>query len=68
MAEAAILEQCRLNPEGIPDAELAETIAHIPVAERAQAINSLLSSRKLQIFKDGDVIVYREVKQDEAVK
>ena len=68
MAEAAILEQCRLNPDGIPDAELAEIIGHIPVAERANAINSLLSSRKLQIFKDGDTIVYRELKQDEAIK
>lgn len=68
MAEAAILEQCRLNPEGIPDAELAEKISHIAVVERARAINALLSARKLQIFKDGDTIVYREVKQDEAVK
>jgi hypothetical protein len=68
MAEAAILEQCRLHPDGIPDAELADNIGHIPVADRAQAINALLSSRKLQIFKDGDTIVYREVKQDEAVK
>jgi len=68
MAEAAILEQCRLHPDGIPDAELAAAIAHIPVGDRAQAINRLLSTRKLQIFKDGDAIVYREVKQDEAVK
>jgi DNA-directed RNA polymerase III subunit RPC6 len=67
-AENAILGQCRANPDGIPDAELAANIDHIPVSDRAQAINQLLSSRKLQIFKDGDTIVYREVKQDEAVK
>ena len=53
MAEAAILEQCRLHPEGIPDQDLAQKISHIPVNDRAQAINSLLSSRQLQIYKDG---------------
>ena len=68
MAEAAILEQCRLHPEGIPDQDLAQKISHIPVNDRAQAINSLLSSRKLQIYKDGDTIVYRMVMQEEAVK
>ena len=39
MAEAAILEQCRLHPEGIPDQDLAQKISHIPVNDRAQAIN-----------------------------
>mmetsp|Transcript_13338 Transcript_13338/g.49900 ORF Transcript_13338/g.49900 Transcript_13338/m.49900 type:complete len:305 (+) Transcript_13338:325-1239(+) len=68
MAELAILEQCALHPEGIPDNDLASTIGHIPVGERAIAINSLLSQRKLQIFRDGDVLVYKTVKQDEAVK
>lgn len=68
MAEAAILEQCKLHPEGIPDNDLAAKISHIPVNDRAVAINALLSARKLQIFKDGDLIVYKEVKQDEAVK
>ena len=63
MAEAAMLEQCRLHPEGIPDQDLAQKISHIPVNDRAQAINSLLSSRKLQIYKDGDTIVYRMVMQ-----
>ena len=58
MAELAILEQCALHPEGIPDNDLASTIGHIPVGERAIAINSLLSQRKLQIFRDGDVLVY----------
>lgn len=68
MAEQAILEQCKLHPAGIPDDQLASTIAHIPVSDRANAINALLSQRKLQIFKDGDTLVYKEVKQDEAVK
>jgi len=68
MAETAILEQCKLHPEGIPDVDLAAKISHIPVADRAVAINRLLSQRKLQIFKDGDALVYKEVKQDEAVK
>ena len=68
MAETAILEQCKLHPEGIPDVDLAAKISHIPVTDRAVAINRLLSQRKLQIFKDGDALVYKEVKQDEAVK
>ena len=68
MAETAILEQCKLHPEGIPDGDLAAKISHIPVTDRAVAINRLLSQRKLQIFKDGEVLVYKEVKQDEAVK
>jgi|UniRef100_A0A7R9T920 DNA-directed RNA polymerase III subunit RPC6 len=68
MAEAAILEQCRLHPQGIPDADLAMEIAHIPVNERASAINALLSSRKIQVYKDGDSLIYREVQKDEAVK
>ena len=54
--------------EGIPDVDLAAKISHIPVTDRAVAINRLLSQRKLQIFKDGDALVYKEVKQDEAVK
>ena len=54
MAEAAILEQCKLHPEGIPDNDLAAKISHIPVNDRAVAINALLSARKLQIFKDGE--------------
>ena len=68
MAETASLEQCKLHPEGIPDVDLAAKISHIPVTDRAVAINRLLSQRKLQIFKDGDALVYKEVKQDEAVK
>jgi len=68
MAETAILEQCKLHPEGIPDGDLAAKISHIPVTDRAVAINRLLSQRKLQIFKDGESLVYKEVKQDEAVK
>jgi DNA-directed RNA polymerase III subunit RPC6 len=68
MAEAAILEQCKLHPDGIPDNYLAAKISHIPVTDRAVAINRLLSQRKLQIFKDGETLVYKEVKQDEAVK
>ena len=68
MAETAILEQCKLHPEGIPDNDLAAKISHIPVTDRAVAINRLLSQRKLQIFKDGESLVYKEVKQDEAVK
>tara|TARA_B110000003_G_C16608022_1_gene518291 strand:- start:47 stop:979 length:933 start_codon:yes stop_codon:yes gene_type:complete len=67
-AEAAILEQCRLHPEGIPDQDLATKISHIPVNDRAQAINALLAGRKLQIFKDGDTIVYKLVNTTEAVK
>jgi DNA-directed RNA polymerase III subunit RPC6 len=65
-AEAAILEQCRLHPEGIPDQDLATKISHIPVNDRAQAINALLAGRKLQIFKDGDTIVYKLVNTTEA--
>jgi DNA-directed RNA polymerase III subunit RPC6 len=57
-----------LHPEGIPDGDLAAKISHIPVTDRAVAINRLLSQRKLQIFKDGESLVYKEVKQDEAVK
>jgi DNA-directed RNA polymerase III subunit RPC6 len=68
MAEAAILEQCKLHPDGIPDGDLAAKISHIPVNDRALAINALLSARKLQIFRDGDTLVYMLVKQDEAVK
>ena len=68
MAETAILEQCKLHPEGIPASTFAAKISHIPVTDRAVAINRLLSQRKLQIFKDGDALVYKEVKQDEAVK
>ena len=41
MAETAILEQCKLHPEGIPDVDLAAKISHIPVTDRAVAINRL---------------------------
>ncbi|PRW59184.1 DNA-directed RNA polymerase III subunit RPC6 [Chlorella sorokiniana] len=48
--EEMILAVCRKHPEGIQDTLLEKELPDVPVNDRAQAINALLSSLKLQIL------------------
>eukprot|EP00245_Coleochaete_scutata_P005802 TRINITY_DN19670_c0_g1_i1.p1 TRINITY_DN19670_c0_g1~~TRINITY_DN19670_c0_g1_i1.p1 ORF type:complete len:316 (-),score=71.55 TRINITY_DN19670_c0_g1_i1:238-1098(-) len=68
IVEQAILALCRRNPDGLSDKELEKELSHIPVLDRANAINSLLQKRMLQLFKHGDSLIYRELDHEEAVK
>lgn len=55
--------------EGVRDAALAEQTAHaMSVTERAQAINELLSARKIEIFKRGEELVYARSREEQAAK
>jgi hypothetical protein len=47
--EDLILSICRKHPEGVPDRVLAAELPETLVDDRAVAINSLLSSLKLQV-------------------
>lgn len=67
-AEHAILELCSRYDNGLTEAALETDLPALDLADKANAINALLSKRRLQIFKQGDALVYKEVKADEAVK
>ena len=54
---------------GVRDAVLASATASImTVNERAQAINELLSQRKIELFRRGDALVYARVREEHAAK
>ena len=54
---------------GVRDAVLASATASImTVNERAQAINELLSQRKIEVFRRGDTLVYARVREEHAAK
>ena len=54
---------------GVRDAVLASATADImTVNERAQAINELLSQRKIELFRRGDALVYARVREEHAAK
>ena len=54
---------------GVREQDLA-TMLHgvMSVNERAEAINALLSERKIEIFKRGDSLVYARVREERAAK
>ncbi|GBG63780.1 hypothetical protein CBR_g39324 [Chara braunii] len=66
--EQAVLGLCKQHPDGVPEKVLEEELPDVSVYDRAQAINSLLQKKELQILKHGNTLVYKEVDQEEAVK
>lgn len=66
--EEAILDLCRNNPDGLQDADLENELLGVSVADRAIAINSLLGKRRLELFRLGDKLVYKEVKAEDVAK
>ena len=57
------------DARGVRDAVLASATASImTVNERAQAINELLSQRKIELFRRGDALVYARVREEHAAK
>jgi len=67
--EEAILNLCRQNPDGLQDGDLEKNLVDVPVQARVDAINSLLSKRRLELFRMGsDKLVYKEVKAEDLAK
>eukprot|EP00898_Chlorokybus_atmophyticus_P000277 jgi/Chlat1/124/Chrsp1S03219 len=66
--EAAVLAACRKHANGVADSVLAVELSDVDVSDRVAAINSLLASQLLRIFKQGDTLVYKGIDQDEAVR
>mmetsp|Transcript_31278 Transcript_31278/g.99768 ORF Transcript_31278/g.99768 Transcript_31278/m.99768 type:complete len:291 (+) Transcript_31278:254-1126(+) len=66
--EDSILNLCSKFPDGLPDNVLEKELPMAAAEDRAIAINGLLIAHRLQIFKQGDGLVYKEVKVAEAVK
>jgi len=54
---------------GVREGDLAEMLeGQMTVQERAEAINELLSQRKIEIFKRGDSLVFARVREEQAAK
>mmetsp|Transcript_13218 Transcript_13218/g.25274 ORF Transcript_13218/g.25274 Transcript_13218/m.25274 type:complete len:292 (+) Transcript_13218:460-1335(+) len=66
--EDVILELCRNNPDGLQDGDLEKELLGVSVADRAIAINSLLGKRRVELFRLGDKLVYKEVKAEDMAK
>ncbi|CAD7701120.1 unnamed protein product [Ostreobium quekettii] len=67
--EQLVLGVARKNPEGASDAILERELADLlTVEQRANAINSLLQTGRLQLFSSGTGLVYKEVDLNVAIK
>ncbi|XP_059063823.1 uncharacterized protein LOC131031208 [Cryptomeria japonica] len=52
--------------EGLTDKIMEENLRGVELGVRVQAINSLLQKRQIQMFKQGDFIVYKRQAKDES--
>ncbi|XP_065056267.1 DNA-directed RNA polymerase III subunit RPC6-like [Rhopilema esculentum] len=57
--EAKIVELCRVNPNGIPDALVQQGLPGIPPRQRVTAINRLLSTGQIELLKSGSTLLYK---------
>ena len=51
-----------ISVQGLTDAALESELPGIELADKVSSINLLLVKRRLQIFKNGDSLVYKEVR------
>jgi DNA-directed RNA polymerase III subunit RPC6 len=54
--------------DGLTDKIMEENLKDVDLNVRAQALNALLQKRQLQIFKQGDFIVYKQQTKEESVR
>ncbi|XP_072025702.1 DNA-directed RNA polymerase III subunit RPC6-like [Amphiura filiformis] len=57
--EERILELCKSDSKGIPDAVIKTELPHIDVQQRVTAINRLLSTGKIDLVKTSTELLYR---------
>lgn len=63
-----ILDLFTTFSDGLTDKIMEEKLKDVDLIVRAQALNSLLQKRQLQIFKQGDFIVYKQQTKEESVR
>eukprot|EP00798_Chlamydomonas_sp_ICE-L_P004425 gene4425-14557_t len=67
-AEEALLEVLKRHPDGASQEEVDRELVLIPMQLRADALNKLLSNRRIQLFNANNGLVYKEVAVEEAAK
>lgn len=63
-----ILDLFTTFSDGLTDKIMEEKLKDVDLIVRAQALNALLQKRQLQIFKQGDFIVYKQQTKEESVR
>jgi hypothetical protein len=63
-----ILDLCRAHSQGLPQKVLDEELQDVEVEIMKQSLNFLLQKQKLQVFMQGESIVYREQDTEAAAK
>jgi DNA-directed RNA polymerase III subunit RPC6 len=63
-----ILDLCRAHSQGLPQKVLDEELQEVEVEIIKQSLNFLLQKQKLQVFMQGESIVYREQDTEAAAK
>lgn len=63
-----ILDLFTTFTDGLTDKIMEENLKDVDLNVRAQAINALLQKRQLQVFKQGDFIVYKQQTKEESVR
>lgn len=63
-----ILDLFTTFSDGLTDKIMEENLKDVDLNVRAQALNALLQKRQLQIFKQGDFIVYKQQTKEESVR
>ena len=54
--------------DGLTDKIMEENLKDVGLNVRAQELNALLQNRQLQVFKQGDFIVYKQQMKEESVR
>ncbi|KAK6181593.1 hypothetical protein SNE40_009417 [Patella caerulea] len=57
--ETRIINLCQQNPSGINEETIKDDMPQFDVKQRVTAINRLLSTGRLEIFKSGSKLIYR---------
>lgn len=65
--ERRIIHLCQQCPKGVQGTDLENELSNIDAAQLAKAINRLLSTEQITMFKKGNVLIYR-LKDPEASK
>ena len=71
--QSRIIAVCKRYPDGVTEPELKEDLKTAGFGADAQAarltvINSLLQTRRLALYKDGDTLIYKLVSEEESQK